>query len=264
MGNYLSNFTIFTITAIFIMVAVGCDISEKGTVVNTDERLTLIHVYDLDVPEPSGLALNANKSALYVVSDPDDNKVRKISLTGQVLETLSYNGDDIEGITVDSDESLWIVEERLREIVHLDQNGIEINRVSVNFQGDENTGFEGITIGHSGNVFVLNEKNPGLILEINASALILNETEPGTALDYSGICYVPEIETFFIVSDESKRLLVFNNELEQTNVLAFAIEKAEGVDYDPLLNRLYIVSDKEEKLYVYELNLNQESGNKRR
>lgn len=269
MKNHSSKFVLSEIAAILLIAIcttmVGCDISEGGTVVITDERLELIQVYDLDVPEPSGLTLNADKSVLYVVSDPPDNQVRKLSLQGEILKTLSYIGRDLEGITYDkSDHTLWVVEEGKREIVHLDTSGNELEQFFVNFPGSDNNGFEGITLGANNNFFVLNEMNPGMILEINTSALILNETEPGTALDYSGICYVPEIEKFFIVSDESKQLMIFNTNLELEDVLIIAIEKAEGIDYDYILNRLYIVSDKKKKLYVYVLNLDQESGNKRR
>jgi len=268
--KFISSKLVFLNIAVIFLVGlcatmVSCDISEGGTVVFTDERLELIHVYDLDVPEPSGLALNADKSALYVVSDPLDNRVRKLSLNGQVQGTLAYTGDDLEGIAFDTtDSTLWVVEERKREIVHLDTLGNELDRISVSYTGNENAGFEGITLGANNNFFVLNEMDPGMILKIDAGASILTETEPGTALDYSGICYIPEMEKFFVVSDESKQLMIFNANLVLEDVLIFAIEKAEGIDYDYILSRLYIVSYKEKKLYVYELNLEQEMGNKRR
>jgi uncharacterized protein YjiK len=234
----------------------NCDISEVTHDTTLDERLELIYVYDLDLPEPSGLTLNSDKTAFYVVSDPADNQVRKISLQGDVLRILNFVGNDLEGITYDtSNHTLWVTEEGLREIVQLDTMGNELNRLSISVTGFENQGLEGITFGSNGNFFILNETNPGLVLEIDSMGTKIAETSPETALDYSGICYVPELDKYFIVSDESQQLMIFNSDIEQEDILKFDIDKAEGVDYDEESKQLYIVSDRDEKLYVYKLNL---------
>jgi len=71
--------------------------------------------------------------------------------------------------------------------------------------------------------------------------------------DLSGITYDTKRQMFWIVSDQSQLLFLWNAEQGVVKSYDLPYEKAEGVAHDPLLDRIYIVSDKTGKLYVYDL-----------
>ncbi len=218
-------------------------------------QLVLIESVSLEVPEPSGLTLNNGANALYVVSDPPDNSVYKLDLLGNVKRVLSYSGGDLEGISYDHrDHTLWVAEESLREVVHLDTLGNELERFSINFEGtSSSSGFEGILLNPVTNhIVLLNEKSPGTFIDLDSSMNITLEYALDFALDYSGICFNTTDGNYFIVSDESQELIEWNFEKRIIRSFSLDYEKAEGVAYNPETNRIYIVSDSEQKLYIYE------------
>jgi uncharacterized protein YjiK len=208
----------------------------------------------LDIPEPSGLTLNADGTALYTVSDPPDNSIYKLDLFGNTKLALSYVGDDLEGITFDyRDSTLWIAEERLREVVHLDTLGNELARYAIPFDGTSNTnGFEGIVYNpETSRISVVNEKNPGTFIELDLPTNTSESIALNFAQDYSGICYNYADSNYIIVSDESQQLIVWNPDANVIQSFSLDIQKAEGVVYNAINNRIYIVSDSEQKLYIY-------------
>ncbi len=208
--------------------------------------------YQTDVSEPSGLTIDKSGKFLWTVSD-NTNRVYKIDLQGKILKELNYEGDDLEGVTFDaSTNTLWIAEERLREVVNIDTNGNELSRHKVlNFEGDGNSGLEGICFEeNSAAISVLNEKNPELYAKLDSNFSATNIKQISAVDDLSGI-FPYENNSFLIVSDESKKLIIWH---PQNGVIAgydLDYPKAEGVAYDFQKNLLYIVSDKTGKLYVY-------------
>ena len=82
-------------------------------------------------------------------------------------------------------------------------------------------------------------------------------------IDFSDLCYDQSRDCFWIISDEAKRLFLYDwkrNKVIQSAKLGYGkdgeyqeIEKAEGVAIDPDTNRLYVVSDEEARLYVYDI-----------
>ena len=234
----------------------ACSLDESP-IIDPKSTLVLIESVSLEVPEPSGLTLNSNGSALYVVSDPPDNSVYKLDLLGNIQKTLSYSGYDLEGITYDTrDNTLWVAEESLLEIVHLDTFGNILSRNPILFNNNgSNSGFEGIVINpNNGHINLLNEKDPGAFLELNSTLIKTLELELGFAQDYSGICLNEINGNYFIVSDESKQLIEWGALTGVINTYSLDFEKAEGVAYNFNENRIYIVSDSEQKLYIYEFN----------
>lgn len=233
------------------MIGSGCDISEPDSVVFTG--MEPVEIHDTQVPEPSGLTLNTANTLLYTVSDPSDNRIYKIDLDGTLLSVLSYHGDDLEGITYDDrDQTLWVVEERLREIVHLDTLGNELSRHSVDFPGEMNSGLEGICLLPDGRFFVLNEMNPGAIIELDPQLNLTNVTEMQFAVDFSGICHAGSSDNLIIVSDVSKTITVLNSNLEIIHTEEIEFNKMEGIDYDLESQKLFLVNDGSTKLYIYD------------
>jgi len=244
------------------------------------------------VAEPSGLALSQEGNALWTVSD-DRTEVFKISFEGNPLGRHSFEIDekDLEGITVDPTAgALVVVKEKSNEILKVNLTSEEVvsrhalsdmagfSGIEQHFSGDfENKGLEGITFNQdTGTFFLLKEREPGLMIEISEDlssilgAQILDATSgfidddiDAAEIDFSGIQYDQSRSLFWIISDEAKRLFLYDLNLDrvlQSAALSFAkdgefreIEQAEGVAVDPRSHRLYVVSDEEGQLYVFDL-----------
>ncbi len=249
-NSLVIHFTLFFFTLLF-----SCSADEGIAPDQQESDLELMATYNLIVPEPSGLSLNYNASHLWVVSD-QTGKVYKVSLDGRALETLAYTGEDLEAVTQNPvDKTLWAAEERSREIVQLDTLGNELARFNILVeQTDSNNGLEGIAFNTSnGHLYVLNEKAPHLLVELNPNQAILNQYELTFADDCSGLVYDSTENVFWIVSDESQTITkcdITGNPLESFNL---TIPKLEGIALDLTRKIVYLVSDSKEELYLFSL-----------
>ena len=215
--------------------------------------LQLLQNIPLAVPEPSGLTLDRETGNLYVVSDPPHNRVYKLDAAGNLLSVLAYTGNDLEGISFDRrDRTLWVVEERRRELVHLDTTGLELARAALDFPGEPNSGFEGVALNpETGSFLVLNEKEPGAFLLVDSSFSIQSINYPQFAEDYSGAALVLPWNRWFIISAESELLGLWDPELGLVDQWDLDMDQAEGVDFDLDANRLYVVDDAQELLRIF-------------
>ena len=238
---------------IITLLVVQCDINDSTPSVK-EENFKLIHKYDINVLEPSGLTFNSDFSALWTVSD-DRNHIYKLNLKGVVLNELNFTGNDLEGITYDnSNNTLWVVEEQLREIINVNLDGNELARKKINISGSTNKGFEGICLDTTGTVYLLNEKYPNLWIKLKSDFSVQQKIEINDVGDLSGITYDKKHKVFWIVSDESQLLFQWTPEKGIIKSFNLSITKAEGVAYNIELNRIYIVSDATNQLFVYQLN----------
>lgn len=213
--------------------------------------LRLIAAYPLSIPEPSGLAINDSGTVLWTVTNNPD-KVYELDLTGRVVRTLAYSGHDLEGIAYDSsDRTLWVAEENRREIVHLDSSGAVLSRHRLGLVGEDNSGLEGICFDDQRRMFVLNEKFPGMFIPLNPDYSIARQDTLTFARDYSDIFYNRLRNCFWIISDLSQRLYLFDPASGVQGEYALPFPKGEGVAFDAARNLVYVVSDSEHKLYVY-------------
>jgi len=248
------NFKMLIIVFISFLL-LSCDISDSTTETQDEISLVLDYEIGLSIEEPSGLTYDPNTQTLWTVNDPDNNKIYNISLEGELLETLSFTGDDLEGVAFDiSTNTLWVADELTSEIINVSLQGEELQRVSLPVsQYSSGSGLEGLCMGNSGDYYLLKEKNPGFFIEVNADFAIITETELSFADDYSGICYDSTREGFWIVSDESEMLYLWDltNGVREQYPLGFS--KAEGIVYIADTNSFYIVSDSEEKLYKFHI-----------
>ncbi len=242
--------------------------------------------------EPSGLVLSNKGNTLWTVSD-DTNKIFKISLTGQLKKKKSFTIPDteLEGITlIDNGQTLVVVKESQNELIMISLKTQKvINRKKLDqisgykkiahyFPAEtKNKGLEGITWNPvNGNIFVLKEGEPGLLIEISSDLKhiikyqLLNEKNgfcddkiSAEAIDYSDIVYDDSIDQFWIISDRAKRLFLYDwasNRVIQSMKLSYTekgqykeINKAEGIALATNNNRLYIVSDESARLYVFDI-----------
>ena len=215
--------------------------------------LDQIDTRTLDLNQPSGLAFDASRQVLWAVGNQPE-RVYKLSLSGEVLDSIAYVGNDVEGVVFDpSDSSLWIAEEREREVVHIRLDGTLLGRTALDVEGKSNSGLEGIALGADGNLFVLNEKDPGLLIALASDLSIRKEYELQFAQDYSGLSYDADRDGFWISSHQDRCLHLWNERDGLVKSFEIPIKKIEGVAVDSAGSRLYVVSESEGTLTVFAL-----------
>jgi uncharacterized protein YjiK len=217
----------------------------------TFKTLHLVATHPLTITEPSDLALDETGKILWTVTNKPA-KVYQLDLEGNVTKTLHYGGQDLEGIAYDpASRTLFVTEERTREIVHLSLAGDVLDRTTLDLPGKPNHGPEGITLDDHGRMFLVNEKQPGLFLELNKDHAIATRLPLSFAGDFSGITWDRQKGCFWIVSDESQTLFLWSKTKGVIGQFPLGFPKAEGIAVDEATKTVYVVSDSENKLYVY-------------
>jgi uncharacterized protein YjiK len=205
--------------------------------------------FQLSIPEPSGLAFSSSKDALYTVSDKN-GVIYKISLKGDVLDKIPSGAHDLEGIDIDKTTGdIWIVEEKLQRIFHLDAEGNILDKIKdVNVRTKDNSGFEGIA--KNGNLlYILIEKNPGTMIVYNITSKQWNKHKLSFADDFSGIDYDVTDNTLWIVSHESQTLNHCNTDGSLISSQEIDVKQAEGVAIDRENGIAWIIDDGGHKLH---------------
>lgn len=222
----------------------------KNDGIEPANKLDLLAAYKVDVREPSGLAVNNAGTVLYTVSD-NTNKIYKLTTSGNIIQSFDYVGNDLEGVSAYTSNKLLVAEERTKELVVFDLINNQVAKHEIAYENnDENSGLEGVTYDADHNsIFILNEKSPGLMMELNPDFSIATKTELDFASDFSGIFYESLNQILWIVSDESKS--VFKCDLNGKVLESFPVNvvKAEGIAVT--FDKIYIISDSEEKLYIF-------------
>ncbi len=250
MINSKKNNLLIVIFLVFYIYS--CNIEDSVT--NQHEsNLNLISEIDLRISEPSGLSLGKDNATLWTVSD-NSNRVYNISLNGQLIKELKYEGNDLEGIVYNSvDNTLWLAEEQLREIVQIDMNGNELDRQEIDLPGSGNSGFEGVCLDSLQGKYLLNEKIPQLWASLASDFTVSQQIEINEMEDLSGITYDKSRDLFWIVSDQTRVLFLWSPSQGIVKSFDLPFAKAEGVAVNPQLNLIYIVSDQTQKLYIYDI-----------
>ncbi len=246
------SFVWFLLSAFFLS---GCSIDDANGTEADSSELTEVFSARISVPEPSGLSLHINGKSLWTVSD-QTAQVYQISLKGQLLKTLSYRGQDLEGISQSPlDGSLWIVEERKREMVQLDTLGNELARHKVSVEvRDENSGLEGIVANpNNDHLFVLNEKMPALFMNVSSDATVRYSKTIHYVNDCSGIAAEANGAFLWMVSDESRTIVKCDTSGSEIESYRIGVDKAEGIAVSRADSLIYIVSDSKQKLYIYQM-----------
>ena len=234
----------------------GCERSKPPLAPVVADSLQVVRVVALDVREPSDLCLDRDGVHWWTVSDKT-GLVYKLRLSDcAVVRTLGYHGVDPEGIWQDpADGTLYVTEERTREIVHMDSTGKVLSKVSVaGLGGDANSGLEGITSGPvTGSFFVTQEKNPARLVETDTAGTVLALHDVSYVGDLSGVTHDPRRGQLVVVSDQSHKVCWTSLAGELVSSWNIPVTKAEGIAIDTTRSRVYVVSDREEKFYEFRL-----------
>jgi uncharacterized protein YjiK len=245
------RYIVSTFLGIFILTA--C--SEKNENIPNNDDLELEASYKINILEPSGLAVNSGGNVLYTVSD-NTAQVYKLSTTGEVIQTYNYKGNDLEGVSTFTENKLLLAEERTKEIVVFDTTtGTSIKHKIDYNNNDSNSGIEGVTYNaKDGTIFILNEKNPGILMRLRADFSIIATYKLDFASDYSGIFYDSNSNSLWIVSDQNKTINKCTLAGELVKAYSINITQAEGIAIAN--NKIFVVSDAEAKLYKYRKPIN--------
>ncbi len=205
----------------------------------------------VNIPEPSGVAFDSSRQCLWIVSD-NTGLVYKTSFEGDVIHELPYICEDPEGICLGPDgNSLFIIEELNADLVQIDLEGNELNRIHIaNFESEGNQGFEGL-IYHPGRArfYLVHEKDPVALVVLSETGAVLNRIAIDYAHDISDITLDKERGELLLLSDEDETVINSTLDGEFIDEWATEIKKAEGIAKNG--DTLYVVSDSEEELYIF-------------
>lgn len=244
------NVKFFPILQILLVLQFSsCEQSEKQPNTLLDD----IGTQSISVPEPSGIDITYDRSGFWTVSD-ENSTIYRLDNEGNVVQSIAVEGFDLEGITVIDEKKIAVVLERSREIVILDNSGNELKRKQLPLKGELNSGLEGISYNSENKHFyVLNEKNPSLLLELNEDLEIVSMDTLNFSKDVSGIFYDGENKLFWIICDEDQLIAKVDLNRNLIDSIKVDIFQPEGITIDGAGKRLYIVSDNWETIHVFGL-----------
>ncbi len=237
---------------VLLITIIGCSREDPEKLTGTTDSTDLksLAVYNLNVPEPSGLAYNHKNNTLFVVADSRSD-IFEIDLLGNVLNTIPTAGFDLEGIALSKNcDTIFVVEEKDQRITTLSINGNTINSFKINVASSPNSALEGITRNSKkGRLIVINEKSPCLLLEFAGSTELWRKEIKYTS-DISDICYEESSDSYWVLSDESKKILKLSTDGLLLSEWTIPVTKAEGIAI--IQDKIYIVSDSESKMYLFQ------------
>lgn len=217
---------------------------------------TPTQVIDLTVDEPSGLAYNHNSGTLFTHNDGSVSNIYEISTSGALLNTITVQGVDFEGIAFNATyDTIYVVEEANWKIVTYTLSGTMISEIVVNHEAGQVDGLEGIAIDHTnGHIFVLHEKNNPELIELTSSGQEISRVPLTFSSDVSGITIHPVWQTLFILSDEGYSLNEVTKSGEHLRSWYIPLDQAEGVTFGADEHTLYMAADRGNKLYEFAFN----------
>jgi uncharacterized protein YjiK len=215
------------------------------------KTLTLIADIRLPFSEPSGIAWSDRLRKLWIVSGGDQH-IYMLNTHGIVEKRLRFTGTDLEGITFDArDSTLWVIDEATKVITHLNLEGDILDQKRLKYSSYRNKGPEGIAIGRNHCLYILNERNPSVLFELDSSFSIVRSYQLNFARDYSDVVYDDTSGVFLILSDESKALFEWNPAGGVTAKYVLPFTSNEGIAFDRKRGIVFIVNDKKARLYFY-------------
>jgi len=212
-------------------------------------RLHQVDRSKLDMDEPSDLVLVDGD--LFAVSD-QHSKIYKVQPDGDAHEYLNIDGHDLEAIGYDDRRGgFMIADESRAKIWRLDAEGARIESIELDSASDGNSGIEGIVIGAEGHLFVVKEKDPARIYELDGNDTLLRSEKIEFATDLSAITYNPDDNHLYVLSDEDHALYRLDKHWNADRAWKLPVEHPEGVAFDG--TTVYFVTDGDHRIYTFEL-----------
>lgn len=237
---------------LIILLLIGCSRDNPESINNPPEvqKIFPTNEISLTIPEPSGIAYNSVNNSLMIVSDgrPD---IYEIDFSGNILSSIISAGADMEGICLSKNcDTIYVVEEKKKLITSFDLSGSKLFSFSVDVATSDNSALEGITINKLSNtLYTINEKDPSMILAYTGSTELWRKLIDYTS-DISDIYYEESENCFWVISDESSRILKLNINAALINQWEIPFTKGEGITV--VNDKLYVVNDSNAKMYVFQ------------
>jgi len=230
------------------IISFSCD--ESDTTI--PELKSLIPISEIDLStilsEPSGIVYNSTNNSFYIVSDTIA-KIFEINLNGNLIKEILVNANDLEGITLSSNnDTIYVVEESDNLITSFLLNGSKINSFSKDVSTNSSNGLEGITFDNMRNLFVINEKFPKYLIKLK-NQVELGSYEITEVEDLSDICYDNALDCFWLISDESKKVIKISKTGIVQSEWSIPFDKGEGITF--VEDKMYIVRDSDSKMYIF-------------
>jgi len=250
-----SNIKFYASLILLVSILISCNNSninrQESPIVKS---LTLQKMTPINVPEPSGLCYSYDKKSFWSVCD-ENSMVYKLKLNGTIADSFKISGEDLEGIAVVDANSIAVILERTREVVIVDTTGKEIYRIKFDLPGNLNEGLEGVCYDDiNKNYYLLNEKNPGLLIKTDKNFKIEFKKEITFADDFSDIFFAEEDTTLWLLSDESQKVIQIDLNGNLIKQFIVDVKQPEGLVVDYKIKSVFIVSDKKEELYQFKRN----------
>ncbi|MFK8004390.1 MAG: SdiA-regulated domain-containing protein [Polyangiales bacterium] len=227
----------------------GSDASE-ARVLNPDlDELLEVDRAEIDVAEPSGLALWGDQ--LLVVGD-ESNDVYFLDLQGSRVDQVEVGVRGMEGVAVDLlRQELLVTDEDRGDIVRLSFDGEELDRTHFAW-ADEASGIEGLSVdARTGHVLFAKENNPSSIAAMDTEGDELFRERVNFAADLSALAIDASEGLVYVLSDQDRTLYRLDDELRVEASWELDIRKPEGLVVNA--GRVYITSDLDDELTIFDL-----------
>ncbi len=202
-----------------------------------------------NITEPSGIFYNKINSHLYIVSDSQPI-VYECDLQGNVLNQITITSTDLEGITFSTNcDTFYVVEETNQLVTKYLADGTKLLSFPVNVATNIKNSLEGITIDNENNLYVMNEKTPERLMKFVNNNLVW-QIDLSYTTDLSDICYDSELDCFWIVSDESAKVVKLSKTGAFIKEWTLPFNKAEGIAF--VGNKMYITNDGNGYMYIFD------------
>jgi uncharacterized protein YjiK len=215
----------------------------------TGAGFNLISERTIDVKEPSGLAYNAARGTLFCVGD-NQSVVYELSLAGDILNKITVSSSDMEGITFSKNyDTMFVIEEGNYKVQGYTLSGVKGASWSIVTSSATNSAYEGVTRLPNDDFIVLNEKDPTLALHATHTGTEISRQTLSLSSDLSDICYDSTLQCYWIISDESKKVMKVKLDFSLIGEWTESIAQGEGIAV--VGDRMYLCSDSDSKFYIY-------------
>ncbi len=198
--------------------------------------------------EPSGIVYRSKSNSLFVVSDTT-KKIYESDLSGNFLREIDVTGHDLEGITFSlNEDTIYVVEESGNKVTSYLLDGTKIGSFTIDVSVNDGSGLEGIAIDNQGYLYVIIEKSPRNLIKLSGETEIFRK-EISAVDDLSDICYDKTRDSFWIISDESKKIILLDKEGTLQSEWKIPFNKGEGITI--VQDKIFVVNDENSKLYIF-------------
>ena len=219
--------------------------------------------YDTGLDGLSAICLNEAGDRLLVAQD--NGNVLEFDFDGNLLKTNAMpNPDgrskvDLEGITKASDGSIYLCEERFREVWKLSADHKSMTLLSKGPEesgSEENQGYEGIAAGPAGLLYVANQSKPFRVYTYTPATNAWDKAfDVDWAQSLSDIYYDSEDKTLWITDAKTQKMTQVKPDGTKLQEISISfVNKPEGFCKDSARSLFWFVCDKKKMIYKVSYN----------